>query len=355
MGRIPGFRGVYAVAWSQTELGEERALAPEFMSIGMSWCWHGNAFRLDPGPATLWLDRPTERADPRGRARSRMARLALSPATPRTHATLPDTGALGELAPDSFALTDGQRLYHARVLRQRGQLLAVFDPLMPPPGQMLWISALNLAPEPPRRRAGVICFVPGTRIETESGARAVEMLRQGDKVRTRDNGLQPVVWCGATQLTGAELYLHPHLRPVRISAGAMGGARPDADLLVSPGHRLLVRDGEALFNASEVLVAAADLEDGRRVRRDFTLGTVTYVHLMLERHEIITANGVACESFHPGLADPTVLKWHARALERASPGLVADPARFGAAARRCLDTAQARILLHATQELSGTA
>lgn len=345
MGRFPGFRGVYAVAWSQTELGEERALQPEFMTVGMTWLWRGRAWRLDNGPETLWLDRPVERADPRGRARRRIRRLALAPALPHEAAPMPDPAA-DPLPPDSFSLTDGQRLYHARILRQPGRMLAVFDPLMPPPGHVLWVSALNLLPEPPRPRAGVICFLPGTSIDTPAGPRPIEQLAPGDLVLTRDNGPKAVVWCGATHLTGAELYLHPHLRPVRICAGALGGKRPDADLMVSPGHRLLLGGAEGLFNAHEVLVSAADLEDGRRIRRDFTSQAVTYVHLMFARHEIITANGVACESFHPALAGDAVLKWHARALERAAPGLVSDPSRMGPEARRCLDTAEARILLH---------
>lgn len=356
MGRIPGFRGVYAVAWSQTELGEERALSPEYMALGMSWSWQGRAWRLDAGRETLWLDRPLERVDPRARARSRMKRLALAP-TLSHHDALPDDAAPeADLPPDAFTLTDGQRLYHARILRLPGRLLAVFDPLMPPPGRALWISALNLAAKPPRPRAGVICFVPGTRIQTPEGARPVELLAPGDKVLTRDNGPQPVIWSGATQLTGAELYLHPHLRPVRICAGALetgaGTARPDADLLVSPGHRLLLRGAGGLFGVPEVLAAAADLEDGRLIRRDFSPGTVTYVHLMLARHEIVTANGMACESFHPGLADPDVLKWHARALERAAPGLAGHPARYGPPARRCLDRAEARLMLHAMAQVA---
>lgn len=347
MGRIPGFRGVYAVAWSQTELGEERGLAPELMTLGMTWSWQGRAWRLDAGCETLWLDQPLERSDPRGRAHSRMKRLALAPLHESAlEPTLPDAG----LPADSFTLTDGQRLYHARILRRRGRRLAVFDPLMPPPGRVLWISALNLAVAPPRPRAGVICFVPGTRIHTPDGARPVEALAPGDRVLTRDNGPQPVIWSGATQLSGAELYLNPHLRPVRIRAGALGSARPDADLLVSPGHRLLLQDASALFGTSEVLAAAGDLEDGRLIRRDFAPGAVTYVHLMLERHEIVTANGMPCESFHPGLADEGVLKWHARALERAAPGLAGDPARYGPVARRCLDQAEARILQHATTQ-----
>lgn len=346
MGRIPGFRGVYAVAWSQTELGDERALSPDYMSLGMSWSWQGRAWRLDAGRETLWLDRPVEPVDPRGRAHSRMKRLALAPL--HDAAALPeDAEHETDLPPDSFSLTDGQRVFHARILRLPGRLLAVFDPLMPPPGYPLWVSALNLANGSPRPRAGVICFVPGTRIDTPDGPRPVEMLAPGDRVLTRDNGPQPVVWSGATQLTGAELYLHPDLRPVRIRAGALGNARPDADLLVSPGHRLLLQGGTGLFGAPEVLAAATDLEDGRLIRRDFAPGTVTYVHLMLPRHEIVTANGMECESFHPGLADPEVLKWHARALERAAPGLATDPARYGPPARRCLDRAEARIMLHA--------
>lgn len=351
MVRIPGFRGVYAVGWSQTEMGDERALPPEFMALGMSWSWRGRAWRLDAGRETLWLDRPLERADPRGRARNRMKRLALAPLH-ETAALADDATHDAELPPDTFTLTDGQRLYHARILRLPGRLLAVFDPLMPPPGRTLWVSALNLASDPPRPRAGVICFTPGTRIATPQGARPVETLAPGDRVLTRDNGPQPVVWSGATQLSGAELYLHPHLRPIRVCAGALvrskaGAARPDADLLVSPGHRLLLRDGSGLFGTPEVLVAASDLEDGRLIRRDFAPGTVTYVHLMLPRHEIVTANELPCESFHPGLADPEVLKWHSRALERAAPGLAGDPARFGPPARRCLERAEARLLLHA--------
>lgn len=348
MGRVPGFRGVYAVAWSQTELDNERALPPECMALGMTWSWQGRARRLDADLETLWLDRPLHPADPRGRARSRMRRLALPPAAPPV--AIPDEHLTETaLTPDSFTLTDGERLYPARLLRQPGRVLAVFDPLMPPPGHPLWVCALDLAPQPVRRApTGVICFLPGTRIATPDGTCPVELLGPGAQVLTRDNGPQPVIWSGATQLSGAELYLHPHLRPIRIRAGALGCQQPDADLLVSPGHRLLLPRAEALFGTPEVLAAAADLEDGRAIRRDFAPATVTYVHLMLPRHEIITANGAACESFHPGLADPAVLKWHASGLERAAPGVAGDPARFGPPARRCLSRAEARILLHAT-------
>lgn len=339
MSSVSGFRGVYAVGWGQTAPGDEWGLAPEFLSVGMNWRWRGEARRLDAGVETLWLDHPFERADPRARARSRMQRLALAELRDIDAAptTLEDS-----LPENSLVLTDGHKLFPARLIRQGGQMLLVFAPLLPMPERELWIAALNIAPSG-ARETSVICFLPGTQIATPSGTRNVESLAPGDLVSTRDTGARPVVWRGETRLSGAELYLYPHLRPYRIASGALGQDRPEGDLLISPEHRVL-QHAPAFCGAGEVLVSARDLEDGRKVRRDFSLSSVTYVHLMLEQHEIITANGVPCESFHPGLADPRVLAWHARSLERAHPGLIADPARFGDTARRCLDRGEAGIL-----------
>lgn len=311
----------------------------------MTWRRRGDARRLDATRDTLWLDAPVNRGDPRERARARMRRLSLA-AMPDALQALPNSAA--DLLPDTFLLTDGRREYAARLVRLDGRLLAVFDPLLPPSDHELWISALNIAPAAQSRRMGVICFLPGTLIATPDGPRPVETLAPGDTLETRDNGARPLIWRGETKLSGAELYLYPHLRPVRICAGALNttgdARRPDANLLVSPGHRLLVRAPQAAWSDREVLIAAEDLEDGRLIRRDFATGAVRYVHLMLEQHEIITANGQPCESFHPGLADPRVLSWHARTLEQATPGLVADPSRFGETARRCLDRGEAAIL-----------
>ncbi|MFN3953636.1 MAG: Hint domain-containing protein [Pararhodobacter sp.] len=365
MGRKPGFRGVYAVEWCQTAADDVPALPLAELSIGMSWCWRGHAQRLDPGAQSLWLENPLSRDNPRGRARSRMRRIALAPhraAQPEpTPAASPDTrladACLDTPPADSLVLTDGHRLYPARLLRDGpNRVLAVFDPLLPPPDEMLWISALDLRPTRPRRPAGVICFTPGTLIDTARGARAVEDLGPGDLLRTRDNGFQPLLWRGETCLSGAELYLHPDLRPVRIKAGALGALRlhtararalPERDLLVSPGHRILLPAPAGIFGTDEALVRACDLLDGCQIRRDFAQGSVVYLHLMLARHEILLAEGLPCESFHPGLAGAEVLKWHARALERSLPGLVGDPQRYGPPARPCLEAGHAALLRHA--------
>ncbi len=112
------------------------------------------------------------------------------------------------------------------------------------------------------------CFTPGTLILTDRGEVAVETLRPGDLVMTRDNGLQPIRWVGRKELDFAQLVALPALRPVRIAAGAMGLNTPARDLLVSPQHRVMIEGpwAEMLFGDAEVLVAATHLL-GRQRRR----------------------------------------------------------------------------------------
>ena len=68
----------------------------------------------------------------------------------------------------------------------------------------------------------VPCFTAGSLIATAKGETPVEHLKAGDAVITRDHGMQKVSWVGARQLTAAELVVYPHLRPVLITAGALG-------------------------------------------------------------------------------------------------------------------------------------
>jgi len=340
MSSIQGCRGVYAVDWSQTHTGDERAIDLNLLVPGVSWRWRGEVLRLDGGAPLLWLDSPVQRLDPRARARARALRLA---PLPSERAALPVSAALNDLPEDSMALTDGARVYLARIVRLPGRVLAVFDPLLPPPERDLWITGLNLAPRP-AARPGVICFLPGTPIETETGWRAVETLQPGDRLMTRDHGAQPLIWRDETRLSGAELFLYPHLRPVRLRRGALGGDCPERDLLVSPGHRVLTRAPGGLFGGEEVLITARDLIGVPGVGWDYSLDSVTYIHLMLPRHEILNAAGLGCDSFHPALADDALRKRHARTLERALPGITRRPEGYGPTARRCLASAEAAVL-----------
>ena len=148
---------------------------------------------------------------------------------------------------------------------------------------------------------GAICFTPGSRIATTKGEVAVEDLREGDKVITRDNGLQEIRWIGQRELSYAELQDAPQLKPVLIRKGALGRGLPERDMMVSPQHRVLV-SGERTqlyFEEREVLVAAKHLVDGGGIRTAETLGT-TYLHMLFDHHEVVLSDGAWTESFQPG-------------------------------------------------------
>lgn len=91
----------------------------------------------------------------------------------------------------------------------------------------------------------IVCFAAGTMISTEKGDVAVQDLRKGDMVWTRDNGFQPLRWAGASHLNASDLAAKPKLLPIRIKAGALGVNMPSVDLVVSPQHRVLVRSAIA--------------------------------------------------------------------------------------------------------------
>ncbi|EPX78338.1 Hint domain-containing protein [Salipiger mucosus] len=147
----------------------------------------------------------------------------------------------------------------------------------------------------------VPCFTPGTLIATPQGERLVEDLKVGDRVITRDNGIQEIQWVGRKELTGFELARQPHMKPILIQKGALGNNLPEHDLLVSPNHRVLVaNDKTALyFEEREVLAAAKHLTGLEGVDEVGTLG-VTYIHFMFEQHEVVLSNGAWTESFQPG-------------------------------------------------------
>jgi hypothetical protein len=185
----------------------------------------------------------------------------------------------------------------------------------------------------------VPCFVAGTRIRTPEGEVAVEELRPGDLVLTKDEGAQPLRWIGTRRVAATAAFA-----PIAIAPDTFG--RHGA-LRLSPLHRVLIRDSlaELLFGEGEVLVAARDLVNDRTVRR-IEGGEVDYVHLLFDRHQLIWSEGLLTESFLPG---PQT----ARSFEA---GIVAeicalfpeiDPATgagYSPAARRMLRPFEARLL-----------
>jgi len=147
----------------------------------------------------------------------------------------------------------------------------------------------------------VPCFTPGTLVLTSKGERPVETLHPGDKVVTRDNGVQEIRWIGAKVLNGRVLLENPHLRPVLIRRGALGRGLPERDMMVSPNHRMLVANDKTtlLFEEREVLVAAKHLVDGKGIQQVDSIG-LSYVHMMFDNHEVVLGDGTWTESFQPG-------------------------------------------------------
>ncbi|GGB99974.1 hypothetical protein GCM10011363_15750 [Marivita lacus] len=141
---------------------------------------------------------------------------------------------------------------------------------------------------------GVVCFASGTRILTETGDRRIDTLRAGDRIVTRDNGVQTLRWIGRRHLDRVALAQNRKLRPILLSADLTGG---DAPLTVSPQHGVLFQvDGE------ERLVRAVHLAglEGGTARIMQGCRQVTYLHLMFDDHQILFANGAPSESFFPG-------------------------------------------------------
>jgi hypothetical protein len=348
-----GFRGTFVISWSQTEVDGLKT-APVFaLRVGAAWLWRGDAVRVD-GPSELLR---LERADGEGHIHKRAARMVrrLVGAAVSNTTRLEDVEIDTSMQDNSFVVTDGSQSYTVTLIDVgHGQPpLLMFVDQIPPKDQSLWVVHQSYEtpvndPQGPDV-GGVICFTPGTRIATPDGPRAIEDLREGDQVETKDNGAQEIQWIGSRRMTGARLFAMPRLRPIRFRTGALGVERPDQELLVSPEHRMVIkgRVAQALFNTNEVLVRAKDLINGRNVVVDSQMREVTYVHLLLPAHQVVWANGVETESFHPSnTALATLNQTDRERLLHNHPEFETNPQAYGAHARRNLSESEAAILMH---------
>ncbi|MBP0484314.1 Hint domain-containing protein [Sagittula salina] len=348
-----GYRGTFVISWSQTEIGGLKAAPSSALIVGAAWSWRGEPVRVDGPRTVLRLDQAEGEADLRQRA-ARMVRRLVGAAIPRK-TRIDGVEADHPLTDSSFVVTDGSASYTVTLIEVgRGSLpLLMFLDELPPAGRDLWIvhHTLDLrgGHATGEQASGVICFSPGTRLLTPDGPVPVEALREGDHVQTKDSGPQEIQWVGSRRMSGARLFAMPKLRPIRIHPGAFGIGEPDEEILVSPEHRMVVKGvvARALFNTPEVLVAARDLVNGATVRLDTSVREVTYIHLLLPRHEVLFANGVETESFHPAnTALSTISEADRARLLRRLPQVAQNPHTYGSYARRNLSRSEAAILLH---------
>ncbi len=246
--------------------------------------------------ADLMLDdvfRLDQRADP--------VRLSIATARPGSFKIAPDTdiGTPGATLHLDCALTfmspDGQTSDAILLVEvdQQGHAENIF-----------LVPLATLAPKTDYRLVGIdtdtahhrfaqvacVSFTRGTHITMASGEqRPIEDLKIGDRVLTRDDGVQAVRWIGQSTVRAVGEFA-----PICIRAGALNN---DHDLIVSPDHRLFIYQREDRLGAgrSELLVKARHLVNGDTVRVQDG-GFVDYFQLLFDGHQIIYAEGIAAES-----------------------------------------------------------
>ncbi len=190
-------------------------------------------------------------------------------------------------------------------------------------------------------RTNFPCFSQGTRIMTPGGECPVEALRDGDRLVTRDGGVQPILWIRARTITFKGL--DDPRRPIRVAAHAFGARAPHSTLDLSPQHRVLARHADT---QAELLVPVKGLcaLPGFRVRRGRP--DVRYHSILMPRHQIIMANGLWCESVYPARYMLTTLEPALRAeLLRLFPLLRIDASlAYGPPARPFRTVGETRVI-----------
>lgn len=184
----------------------------------------------------------------------------------------------------------------------------------------------------------ITCFGPGTIIETAQGARNVDDISPGDRVWTLDNGLQTVRWIGRTNVSGKGAFA-----PVVFAPGAIGNT---SELVVSQEHRIYLHSemAELLFGEAQVIITAKHLcgLPGVALRPQ---ASITYTHLMFDRHQIIRSNGALSESFFLSqISVAGVARKQVTELLSLFPSLASGIAAFGATAARALKANEASVL-----------
>ncbi len=148
----------------------------------------------------------------------------------------------------------------------------------------------------------IICFAQGSLISTPSGPRAVESLKVGDTVMTHDGKTVTIRWVSSSRHSQQALATNPKLRPFRIAAHSFAPDMPSSDLLLSRQHRVMIRSVVAsrMSGAQEVLVPVHTLDTHDGISCGTGEEGIIYFHLLTDRHAVLVANGLPCESLFVG-------------------------------------------------------
>jgi Hint domain len=155
-------------------------------------------------------------------------------------------------------------------------------------GDTFHLAADNGGPGPGTEITETPCYCPGTLIRTPRGQKKIEKLKIGDKVMTAAGAARPIKWIGRRSYGGRFVMGRKDILPVCIKAGALGDNVPRRDLWISPNHALYL-DG--------MLIEAKDLINGVSVVQTDSAERVEYIHVELETHDVIIAEGALAESY----------------------------------------------------------
>lgn len=135
----------------------------------------------------------------------------------------------------------------------------------------------------------------GTLIKTATGPRAIETLKLGDMIQTRDAGMQPLRSISRQKMLGTLRSV-----PVRIASGVIGNTSP---LIVGPMQRILC----TLYTENsdgvgrQELTEARCLVNGTTITRE-EIERVEYLNLGFDDPQIIYAEDALAESDLPHTA-----------------------------------------------------
>jgi Hint domain len=107
-------------------------------------------------------------------------------------------------------------------------------------------------------------------------------------VMTKSGEARPIKWIGRRSYGGRLTLGRKDILPVCIKAGALADNVPKRDLWISPNHAMYL---------DSVLIEARDLINGASIVQAERVETVQYIHIELDSHDVIIAEGALAESF----------------------------------------------------------
>lgn len=163
---------------------------------------------------------------------------------------------------------------------------------------------VRVAPAMPLFEAGFNAFSHGALIATTRGPVAVEDLEPGMMIETAMSGPAKLRWIGSITLIPGAPERSGQLpdKLYRIVPDSFGPGRPAVDVTLGPGARLLDRSPEVCraLGTEAALAPVTMRADGETVVEISPVSAMRVYHLSFDAHQVVFANGLEIESFHPG-------------------------------------------------------